>query len=195
MTESKDLTFSEITNAIDSLEVACRFMEDVGKNPRAWKWIIIAIHGALYGFAISNLGHDNYDRVTFKNKNGTLKLIHFNQAIELCKQDKPPMIRYVNSKILNLTVPQKNSLHRIHAEFRNNFEHYIPGLWYIEVYGMPQIVLDALEVIEFLALKSGNLDGFFKQGDRAKVRKLVSQGKELLMKSQYYRETKAVPSK
>ena len=40
--------------------------------------------------------------------------------------------------------------------FRNNFEHYIPKLWSIEIHGLPRITIDVLDVISFLALETGN---------------------------------------
>ena len=47
------LTFNETTNAFDYLVRASGFIQEVPSNPESWKWVIIALHGALYGFAIS----------------------------------------------------------------------------------------------------------------------------------------------
>ena len=40
-------------NALDYLRRAEGFISEAKHNPIAWKWVTIALHGALYGFAIS----------------------------------------------------------------------------------------------------------------------------------------------
>jgi len=44
----------------------------------------------------------------------------------------------------------------LREDVRNNFEHFIPTGWSIEISGMPEIVSDLVDVIEFLAFSSGN---------------------------------------
>lgn len=49
---AKWLRLTEKTNALDYLEKACDFIRQTETNVYAWKWIILALHGALYEFAI-----------------------------------------------------------------------------------------------------------------------------------------------
>ena len=42
---------NEVENAIDYLEQSAKFFEDV-ENPHRFKWLMISLHGALYGFGI-----------------------------------------------------------------------------------------------------------------------------------------------
>ena len=42
--------FPEESNAIDYLEKTVVFIKAAKDNPQEWKWVSIAIHGALYGF-------------------------------------------------------------------------------------------------------------------------------------------------
>ena len=42
-------------------------------------------------------------------------------------------------------------------ELRNDFIHFIPKGWSIEVSGIPQISIDCLAIIEFLGWDSGNI--------------------------------------
>lgn len=71
------LELDERENAIDNLEMAAYFLENIHTNMK-WKWEIIAIHQALYGFLICALqGTDArqtvYDR---KKDSGKAILLH-----------------------------------------------------------------------------------------------------------------------
>jgi len=62
------------------------------------------------------------------------------------------MQQFIFSKTLKLTESQKRSIDFIHKTFRNKFEHFIPTRWSIETSGMPEIVSEVLNVIEFWLL-------------------------------------------
>jgi hypothetical protein len=70
---------------------------------------------------------------------------------------------------------------------RNNFEHFVPKLWSIELHGLPDIAIDVLDVIRFLALDTGNYT-HLRQSQIRKVRCLVFRGKKALRSSGLYRE-------
>ncbi len=42
----------EKNNALDYLEMSVRSLMEVEQTPWAWKWVCIALHGAIYGFGI-----------------------------------------------------------------------------------------------------------------------------------------------
>ena len=75
-------------------------------------------------------------------------------------------------------------------EFRNKFEHYKPTAWSIEIHGMPQIALDVLDVIRFLAVETGNYT-HFNQSQIRKVKSYVFQSKKLLKNSRLYKAVQA----
>ena len=61
------LRLTEETNALDYLERAGSFIVDADQDNFAWKWVVLALHGALYGFAIAackgtneNVGNTHY---------------------------------------------------------------------------------------------------------------------------------------
>jgi hypothetical protein len=58
----------EKNNALDYLEMAVRFLMEVERTPWAWKWVCIALHGALYGFGVCALQGTNYESVLQSNK-------------------------------------------------------------------------------------------------------------------------------
>src|SRR4030067_991618 len=73
----KWLRLTEEINALDYLQQAHNFLLHTEKNPIFWKWVIISLYGALYGFAICALKGTNYHMVTFETKKGLRKLITF----------------------------------------------------------------------------------------------------------------------
>lgn len=186
MPKAKYLRLSEQTNALDYLEQAYSYILQTEVNAIAWKWVVLALHGALYGFAICALKGTNPDNVTYMTNRGEIRLISFGKALKRC-QDPNWMRMTVMSKPLQLTDAQKMSILRLRQLLRNKFEHYIPKGWSIEIHGMPQIAVDILDVIRFLALETGNYT-HLKQTQRRRIRSIVLQGKKLLKQSKLYKE-------
>ncbi len=167
----------------------------------------MTLHGALYGYAICALQGTNPDNVIeFRRKSinireivlklfylkidiklsllnkkdieNTGKLISFDEAIKRCQNTKY-MNMTVLSKILKLTDSQKQSIRKLNKIFRNNFIHYLPKFWIIEIDGLPQIAIDIIDVIHFLARKSGNYV-MFSEGDAEKIDDIVYKSKKIL---------------
>ena len=154
------LRTDEKENAVDSLEMTAQLLISLKDTNRSslWKWISISLFNALYGFCISAIQGTNSDRVKELDKKTGLfkdKLIRFSEALKRT-QDDGFMRQYTNSGTLSLTSGQKKSLEKLRKDIRNNFEHFIPKGWSIEISGMPKIVSDVVDVIEFLAFSSGN---------------------------------------
>jgi len=185
---SKVIILSGEKNALDCLEQAYHYIRQTETNVIAWKWVVLTLHGALYGFAICACKGTNPGNVTFKTKKGVEKLISFDEVLERC-QDPNWMNMTVMSKPLQLSEQQKESIRKLKHSLRNNFEHYRPGIWSIEIYGMPKIAIDVLEVIRFLALDTGNYI-YLTQAQKKRVKSIVFQSKRILKRSQLYKEAK-----
>jgi hypothetical protein len=95
------------------------------------------------------------------------RLAPFKQLVARVQSDQ--MKRYVYSQPLRPTQDQAIALRKLHR-WRNDFMHYKPMSLSIEVRGFPQIIRLCLEVIEFLALRSGNVFA----GDSALARRTQS---------------------
>lgn len=149
------LRFTEETNALDYLERAARFIREADRDDSAWKWAIIALHGALYGFAICACKGTNLDRVAPLTKKGDRRLIAFGEALKIC-QDPQRMKMYVISQHLVLSRDEEAAIDKLQNALRNKFEHYSPTMWSIEIHGMPALSMHCLEVIRRLALGTGN---------------------------------------
>jgi hypothetical protein len=86
------------------------------------------------------------------------------------------------TSVLQLTHDERMALSLIHDDFRNQFLHYRPTLWSIEVTGMPKVVAHALDVLQRVALEMG---GYYAHYDRNKVADLVAGAQELLRQVEY----------
>lgn len=179
------LSLSVELNALDYLEKAYGYIHQTESDTMAWKWVVISLHGALYGFAICALQGANPDRVTFKTKKGNEKLINFDEALRRC-QDADWMGMYVFSKRLQLTSEQKRSIHVLKNVLRNDFEHFIPKQEGIDLLGMPQITIDVLDILRFLAVETGNCIHLTPTQHR-RIKSLVFQSKRLLKESKLYK--------
>lgn len=152
----------EKENAIDFLETAAKFYN--GNHPHKWKWLTISLHGALYGFAVLAIQGTNPDRVIEGNgrkankrkKNQKPKLITLWQALRRCESDAH-MLQYAHSSSLKISADEWEAINALSDGFRNNFEHFMPRLWSIEVSMFSSIVKHVCRVIGFLALESGNV--------------------------------------
>ena len=92
--EEKFLRINEETNAIDYLVKADSYIKEAETSDIAWKWVTIALHGALYGFAIAaSSGTDSRD-VTEKNGKRRRPYLHpggtrsWNRPWSCIKMDK-----------------------------------------------------------------------------------------------------------
>lgn len=183
---AKWLRITEEKNALDYLIRAGDFIKETEKNILAWKWVILSLHGALYGFAICASQGTNYENVTYKTKKGDLKLISFGEAIKRC-QNPNIMKMLIHSKALVLTDSQNESINIAKNELRNKFEHYIPSGWSIEIHGLPQISIDLLDVIRFLALETKTYI-HLNQTEKRKIKSVVFQSKKILTRSKLYKD-------
>ena len=172
--DQNSILFTEESNAIDYLEKAYFLIALTRRNPINWKWVILALHGALYGFAICAL--HGAGRVSVV-KNG--KLITFDEALRKCK--KPEIMEsFVSNQPLCLTESQEKSIRIMKKELRNQFEHYTPKMWRIETNNLPRIAHDILDVISFLAIDTETNIHVLKEAQ--KINKLISDCKFILEK-------------
>lgn len=186
------LRLTEETNALDYLERAGEFIRQSNSDERAWKWVVLSLHGALYGFAIAACKSSNYQSVVKVTRKGREHLITLDEALGMCK-DARWMGALQGGLPLNLSASQEDSIRRLKETLRNNFEHYIPGGWSIELHGLPRIAMDVLDVIRFLAVETLRYQ-HLNQTQRKRVKSVVYNAKRLLRESPLHLELLAVES-
>lgn len=184
--EPRFLTFTTESNALDYLEKAFFYIRSVDSDHTAWKWVILSLHGAIYGFAICACKGTNPDNVMRKTRKGEMHLISFGKALEMC-QDEAWMAMTVNSKALKLTAKQADALTQLKDSFRNVFEHFSPMDFHISLHELPSACLECLPVVEFLALKTGNYT-HLSGNERERVNFIVRQSRHTLESCLLYKE-------
>lgn len=181
---------NEEHNALDYLEASIRSLVQVERNPWAWKWVCIAIHGALYGFAVCAVKGTNSARVTYKDKSGKDRLKSFDHIIQMCQQDEW-MKQFNQSKTLVLGKDQKSAIDFLKNELRNKVEHYIPGASIFEIHGLPAMMAQYYDIIHFLALESGNV--LLESDEIGRVKALCNSGKNLALSTKIHWEISEFP--
>ena len=183
---AKYLKLTDEKNALDFLEKAYFFISKTETDVFAWKWVVLCLHSALYGFLIAALKGTDWQNVVYKTKK-YYKLISFNEALKRC-QDPNEMRKTVFSQHLHLNQEEKDAIKLLKETLRNNFEHYIPKGWFIELHGLPNMCLQVLSVISFLALETRNYQNL-NTTMRRKIKSYIFQSKKIIKASQLYKET------
>lgn len=161
---------SEKENALDNLDKLDQFCIKAKNDKSYWKWIILALHGTLYNFMLlallksdgsgiwENEIRDEQGYIDTFNKK--IKVINFLTAYEWI-QNKQKMECYVNSESFQSNKEIDEAMDRLNTEFRNQFIHYKPIGWSIEIEILKKLIDKTVPVIEFLIFKSSNI--FFNE--------------------------------
>ncbi len=118
-TRGRFLRLSEHINALDYLEKAQTLIYKTDEDATPWKWVIIALHGGVYGFAICALEQGNVLNVIKRDRKSTMKklekgtprLISFSEPLRGCQE--PPKVG--QARALNLS--QRGKQHTCRALF------------------------------------------------------------------------------
>jgi hypothetical protein len=149
------LRLDTLTNAIDNLEM-CGYFLRTFPDPIRWKWAILALHQAIYGFAICAVKGTQDTSVLYESqgKSKEQRLISIWKALERARD-----ARYLwpGASPLLITSDEDRALQKLFAEFRNGFEHFQPAGWSIEVSGMPNLFRQAVAVLKRLARDQGSV--------------------------------------
>jgi hypothetical protein len=168
-TKGRWLRTNEHLEAINSLEMVCAQIPKVVGNLHNWKWVIIALHNAVQGYMVLALeGSNSLDVYTdkikkkwieafrSKSKNFPDRYMDFFPNLYNKIQDPNLMGKWVGSQPFKPEGTQTDSIEQLN-EIRVYFIHFLPVIGSIEISGLPQIVRDCIDVIEFLTFKSGNI--------------------------------------
>jgi hypothetical protein len=178
---AKYVRFSEEMNGVDYLEMAYEAIQRLPRSRKAWKWVVISLHGALYSFAICAIKGTDWTRVA---KLDTRRLIPFDEAIKRC-QTTEWTTQYVRSRPVRLTDDQKDAI-RFLKGIRNQLEHYRPLAWKIEEHGLVTSTITGLDVVRALVFDTGNVRLDAAQQHTADV--CIRKGKQLLQATQLYKD-------
>jgi hypothetical protein len=153
--------------AVSAIEAAADFSEAAVADPYRWKWVVIAVHGAVQAFMVLALYRGNgllampdalRDKWLEKYRAGeVLPMERMDSFLNLYKKVKTDAaVGWVHSKRFVPGPTQDASMRQLN-KFRNEFIHFMPKVWSLELAGLPAICLDCLFVARFLHGEGGNI--------------------------------------
>ena len=185
MKEERWLRTDELNEAIKTLDIFDSFLDQVDTDLHYWKWCIIAMHNAMQGFMVCALrGSNGLNVLNEKNTKEWLaaldnntkfpkeKLDNFLNLYKKTKGNK--MDLYVSSRRFKPQNQQGASIKQINA-LRNEYIHFTPKGWSLNVNGLPSVLIDCILFIEFLAFESRNIiyiDENIEQELRANINRI-----------------------
>jgi hypothetical protein len=151
------VTYDEIEDVLSSTDLLRLVAPKLKKEPALWKWAVIAAQNGLQGAIVCAL-HDGVGASVLTEKSARdllrwhraphrdaypkgLKLADFWTLVRRFCRQNPAAKERVNRR-------QIRDIHKLHAHFRNGFEHFQPQTWSIEKVGLPRTILTAIEFIE-----------------------------------------------
>jgi hypothetical protein len=143
--------FDELENVLASLDLLATLALLVKKRRfrSQWKWIIVGTHDALQGALVCAIADTTGTNVLSK-KSAKKMLDWLNDT----SKEYPGEYLADFTTLLNraaITLPQQDAkdIKKLHG-FRNDFAHFAPKGWSIELAGLPRIIDAALGLIEHL---------------------------------------------
>ena len=192
-TDEREESVSALSMMRDS---AAKVLEDVYQ----WKWFIIAAHNALQGFMVLALRNGNNLSVMPEKLAGEwLEAYRAGEELPEERLDSfPNLYKKIKGKDMELLVCSKRfqsskeydrCVKKLN-ELRNDFIHFVPKGWSIEVSGLPEIGQRVLAIIRFLGWESRNvLWHGIELRDKAEV--IISETVEILKNvEQNYRQSR-----
>ena len=150
------------------LEMFARELHRCQDDPYRWKWTILALYSGLQGMIVLALQGSNglhvlrpedADRWLEAHERGDAypRDLRLDNFLSLYKKVKSEiMLMYSHSKRFIPKGSQERSVRGLHR-LRNQFVHFTPKLWALDLAGLPNIAFDCLSVAEFLAWESHNV--------------------------------------
>jgi hypothetical protein len=163
----KYLKTNEFEEAVSALEMVAELVTGMTDDRYRWKWIILSVHQALQGFMVLALRCGDGLR-PLKDKVAAAWLQAYRQGgeypreeldsfLNLYKKIKSDRMLFYQHSMKFLPVGTQGwSVKKLNS-LRNDFIHFLPRAYLLEISGVPQICLDCLELVEFLGWQCGNI--------------------------------------
>lgn len=153
------LRTDERHEAIKGLEFLLLALEKAQADEYYWKWVIIALQNTVQAFIVCALsGTAGIGALKKDCRIKTLKALESGSGEYI----KPELDSFLNlySRVkteLNFVSTKEidKDINRI-RDFRNDFLHFAPQGWSIEISGLPRMTRNCMKVVGFLGWKPGN---------------------------------------
>jgi hypothetical protein len=149
----KYVHFDEIENTLASLEMMAILSCEVNKKNRRvlWKWLIVGAHDAIQSAIVCAIA-DTAGGINILTKKSAAEMLEF---LEGKRKDYPLEFMAPFKTLLKKaggSSKHAKDIRKLHAT-RNDFVHFTPKGWFIELAGLPRIVGAALQLVEELMAK------------------------------------------
>jgi hypothetical protein len=178
---------------ISSVRMVTKSMAAARHEFEHWKWAVIALHNAMQGAMVMALRGTNNFRVMPEklaakcieaHRTGKPwpkeKLDTFPNLYNKVRSDEV-MSFYVHSRALPQDADLDKNIELV-LQLRNQFIHFTPQGWSLEVSGMPSICESVLCAISFLCWESGNIIWYSRESAeqaRQEIERAIELSKEL----------------
>lgn len=179
-----------------SLEWAAGQSSLIAADPYLWKWALVSLHNAVQGILVLALWDGN-GLQTMKPKlaakwlkalegSGPFPGDRLDDFLSLYEKSKDvSSFHLVGAKPFVPGASHDRSMERLN-EFRNEFIHFTPKGWALELAGLPDICLDVLEIIRHFGWETTPINWYQASFVRRAKRAHNRLRKELLaLKSAY----------
>jgi hypothetical protein len=161
------LRTDEEAEAANAMHMAATFASQVQADLHMWRWVIIATHNAAQGAMVLSLRHGNgllalsdesYAAwMHAYEKNETPPPEKLDSYLNLYKKVKHTQWGQVGGNQRFVPRGSEGKDIKLLNTYRNEFIHFTPKGWSLEVDGLPRVCLAAARLIGFLALETTNV--------------------------------------
>lgn len=184
----------EAEDVAGSVRHVIRTAHFVGEDPQSWKWVVIALHSALQGACVCHLTTTAAPVGAVERRNAQDWLAYFDRSatdaaatppkthlmgfVDLLKAVRKPNSAGDGSDVrIAISDSELGWLRKFHEDIRNQFTHFEPMGWSIDMSGIPEIAKLVARIIGDI-LDTGwafrHLDSEQSQDLRRDVQALVS---------------------
>ena len=159
------LRTDETEEALLALRVTSENLDKALLDLTYWPWVILPLHNALQGFMVLALRGSNGLNVltpesaagwiaAYESGTGDYPELELDDFLNLYHKVKSPSMMPLGiSRPFKPRGSQGWSIKKLNS-LRNEFVHFVPKGWSLEVSGLPSIVEDCVTAIEYLAFES-----------------------------------------
>ena len=141
--------FDEIENVLSSLDLLAILAPLVKKRQAFWKWIIVAAHDSVQGALVCAIADSTGTSVL--DKKSARKVLEWfdDTSKEYPGEWMADFNTLLKRAAIKMTASDARDIKKLHG-FRNDFAHFTPKSWSIEVAGLPRIIGVAVQLAESL---------------------------------------------
>jgi hypothetical protein len=186
------LRTDETNEAIKSLHKTHQFVLQIHEDAYNWKWVMIALHNSTQAFMVLALKGTASFNVCKNKKKFLDAMLSGDDYPDLRMENFIYLYKYIKSEDrMKIGIGSKNFLASMETDYamktlneiRNNFIHFVPSHWSLEISILPGLCKSVLCVIEFLILESGNIRFYTDyELEKASLSKLISEIRKELEK-------------